>query len=125
MEDVSGRDLTWFWREWFYTTDVLDQAVDTVTQTSLGNSYQASIVLANRSRVVMPVSMRLTLANGETRDVHLPVQIWYGGNQYTYTTLLPAKLTGALLDPKHALPDQHRDNDSWNAPAAAQGRQPR
>src|SRR5204862_439769 len=31
IENVSGRDLDWFWRAWVYTTARLDQAVDSVT----------------------------------------------------------------------------------------------
>src|SRR5205823_12118399 len=31
IENVSGRDLDWFWRGWVYTTARLDQAVDSVT----------------------------------------------------------------------------------------------
>ncbi len=30
LEDASGEDLDWFWRGWFYSTDVTDQAIDTV-----------------------------------------------------------------------------------------------
>src|SRR2546429_6480971 len=30
MEDALGEDLSWFWRGWFYRTDVVDQAVDSV-----------------------------------------------------------------------------------------------
>ena len=30
MEDASGMDLDWFWRGWFYTTDVVDIAVKEV-----------------------------------------------------------------------------------------------
>jgi hypothetical protein len=30
MEDASGEDLDWFWRGWFYSTDVCDIALDTV-----------------------------------------------------------------------------------------------
>ena len=32
MEDASGVDLDWFWRGWFYTTDVCDIAVKEVNQ---------------------------------------------------------------------------------------------
>src|SRR3989442_3577946 len=32
IENVSGRELDWFWREWVYTTARLDQAVYSVTQ---------------------------------------------------------------------------------------------
>lgn len=31
MEDASAVDLDWFWRGWFYTTDVNDQSIDKVT----------------------------------------------------------------------------------------------
>jgi hypothetical protein len=30
MEDASGEDLDWFWRGWFYGTDVCDISIDTV-----------------------------------------------------------------------------------------------
>ncbi|HSU51047.1 MAG TPA: M1 family metallopeptidase [Segetibacter sp.] len=30
MEDASGEDLDWFWRGWFYTTDVTDISLDSV-----------------------------------------------------------------------------------------------
>ncbi len=30
MEDASGEDLDWFWRGWFYSTDAVDIAIDSV-----------------------------------------------------------------------------------------------
>jgi hypothetical protein len=30
MEDASAVDLDWFWKGWFYTTDVVDQSIDQV-----------------------------------------------------------------------------------------------
>lgn len=30
MEDASGEDLDWFWRGWFYSTEVCDLSLDTV-----------------------------------------------------------------------------------------------
>jgi hypothetical protein len=30
MEDASAVDLDWFWKGWFYTTDVADQSIDNV-----------------------------------------------------------------------------------------------
>jgi hypothetical protein len=30
LEDASGEDLDWFWRGWFYSTDAVDLAIDTV-----------------------------------------------------------------------------------------------
>ena len=115
MDNVSGRDLSWFWREWFYTTDRVDLAVDTVLQIPVSGGVRVQIRLSSRQAGVMPVPMRLTLANGQTRDVDLPVQIWYGGRSYLFTADLPARLTRVELDPAGLIPDLDRRNNSWSA----------
>lgn len=35
MEDASGRDLDWFWRGWFYSTDHVDISLDRVVQATI------------------------------------------------------------------------------------------
>lgn len=37
MEDASGIDLDWFWRGWFYTTDVCDIGIEKVTPLYITN----------------------------------------------------------------------------------------
>ncbi|HEX7049898.1 MAG TPA: M1 family aminopeptidase [Longimicrobiales bacterium] len=113
IEEVSGHDLDWFWRGWFYTTHTLDQAVDSVTQQRDGDGVVATIHLSNRTPLVMPLDLRLTLAGGETRDIALPVEIWYNGNTYAYPVALPAGVVRVEVDPDHAMPDQDRENNVW------------
>ncbi|HEX9109436.1 MAG TPA: M1 family metallopeptidase [Longimicrobiales bacterium] len=115
MQDVSGRDLSWFWREWIYTNDRLDQAVDTVVQIPAASGVHAQVRLLSRARAIMPVPLRLTLANGEKRDLTLPVEIWYGGNSYLFTADLPARITKVEIDPSGLLPDVNRRNNVWPA----------
>jgi len=40
MEDASAEDLDWFWRGWFFSTDVTDQAIDTVKYARLNVDAQ-------------------------------------------------------------------------------------
>src|SRR5690606_17659139 len=71
IEDVSGEDLSWFWRGWFYSTDLLDQAVDSVT-----TREGATVVhLSNREGLVMPVTLEVEYAGGATERHRLPVEI--------------------------------------------------
>lgn len=35
MEEVSGTDLDWFWRGWFYSTDHVDISLDNITEATL------------------------------------------------------------------------------------------
>lgn len=37
MEDASSVDLDWFWRGWFYTTDHVDMAIESVNWMQLGS----------------------------------------------------------------------------------------
>ena len=81
IEEVSGRDLAWFWRGFFYTTAALDQSVESVKQTPDGATL---IGLRSLGAAVMPVELELTFDDGGTQVVKLPVEIWYGGNRYVY-----------------------------------------
>src|SRR5262249_45824696 len=38
IEQVSGRDLAWFWRGFFFTTAALDQSVESAKETSDGST---------------------------------------------------------------------------------------
>ena len=41
MEEVSGIDLDWFWRGWFYSTDHVDIALDTIIKARLDSGDPA------------------------------------------------------------------------------------
>ncbi len=108
MEDVSGADLDWFWRGWFFGTGTLDQAVDGVTTDASGSH----VALSNRNELVMPVILELTYDDG-TRDVrHLPVEIWATGDHYTLD-VPDHTVVGARLDPDDLYPDVVSNNDAW------------
>lgn len=45
MEDATAVDLDWFWRGWFFTTDVVDLAIDQVTAYQLNPvTYEATAI---------------------------------------------------------------------------------
>jgi len=113
MEDVSGRDLSWFWRGWFSGSEPLDLAVEVAATSPIdgGRAHTASVRIAARTGVVMPVTLRLVMTNGQVRDVRLPESVWYGGSRYVYTVVLPAPLARAELDPLDRLPDRDRSNN--------------
>jgi hypothetical protein len=116
VEDVSGRDLSWFWRGFFYTTAALDQSVESVKQTPDGS---AQVTLANLGDAVMPVELELQFDDGTTQLVRLPVEIWYGGTHYVYE-LQPGKaIVSARVNPDGTLPDAVSTNDAWKRPEPA------
>jgi peptidase M1-like protein len=109
IEDVAGRDLDWFWREWVYTTARLDQAVDSVTQT--GDT--AFIYLANRAQMVLPVTLELRYADGSTETRDLPVEMWNLGSKFTARVETTKHVVGVVVDPRRIYPDIDRANNRW------------
>jgi hypothetical protein len=116
VEEVSGRDLAWFWRGFFYTTAALDQAIESVKQTGGG---PAQVTLANLGDAVMPVELELGFEDGTTELVRLPVEIWYAGKRYLYEVGPGRVIVRAQVNPDGTLPDAISTNDAWKRPNQA------
>ena len=115
MNEASGEDLTWFWREWVYNNWTLDQAVTTVTYVNQDPAQGALITLENRGQAAMPVTVEVRETNGKTSRVHLPVEIWQRGGTWTFRYNSTTLLTLVRLNPSKLLPDANRYNNVWQA----------
>lgn len=119
VESVTGTDLSWFWRGFFYTTALLDVGIDSVTthgSAGRDTAARATAVVSLRrySRLVFPVAIRLKLVDGSVTDVHLPVDIWARGMTVDVEIPVRARVVGARLWPdRTAVPDMRPGNDSW------------
>ncbi len=109
FEDVSGRELDWFWRSWYYETWVLDQAVASVT--SRGDSTE--IIITDRGRVPMPVPLTITFADGRTEKHTVPVEHWLEGHRSATLTVGSGAVTQIEIDADMAFPDVNRQNNVW------------
>ena len=109
IENVSGRDLDWFWREWIFTTARLDQAVDSVTQT--GDT--AFIYLSTRAEMVLPVTLELRYADGSTEMRDYPIEMWNLGTHFTARVGTAKRVVGVVVDPRGIYPDINRANNRW------------
>jgi Peptidase family M1 domain len=110
FQDVSGQDLTWFWRTWFYETWKLDQAIDTVITT--GDS--AEVVIANRGRAPMPVPLVVTREGGRADTVTVPVDVWLEGLKRTTVKVAREPAIKSIeIDPGRDFPDLDRGNQRY------------
>jgi hypothetical protein len=112
MEDGLGEDLSWFWRSWFYTTERLDQAVDSVALSDSAGVV-SRVYLRNAGQMPMPVELSLLMDDGSTQRLTLPVEIWGQGDRYTALIPGPKKVNGVTIDPDGWYPDVDRTNNRW------------
>ncbi|OLD60654.1 MAG: hypothetical protein AUF60_00255 [Gemmatimonadetes bacterium 13_1_20CM_69_28] len=109
IEDVSGRDLDWFWREWVYTTARLDQAVDSVS--TAGDT--TLVHLSNRGQMALPLTLELKFADGASESREYPIEMWNLGSRFTARVATPRRVVGVVVDPKELYPDVDRANNRW------------
>ena len=115
MEDVGGRRLDWFWREWFLENPHFDQAIDTVVTKVTGDTMDVAVMYGNRARGVLPIHARFTFSDGSAENYDYPAEVW-STNTVHYVRryrFVGKKLTGIELDPEKRLVDLNRDNNAW------------
>ncbi|MFL5488570.1 MAG: M1 family metallopeptidase [Gemmatimonadaceae bacterium] len=118
IENGTGEDLSWFWRGFFYTTDVLDIGIDSVSTRRVEGQTLATISLRRLTSIPFPVRIRLAYTDGTTQDVSLPVNIWARGSQFDAVIPVRGPVIGARLWPDPSVPDWNVANDTWGrAPA--------
>ena len=115
MNEASGEDLTWFWREWVYNNWILDQAVTTVAYVNQDPSQGALITVENKGQAAMPVIADVTETGGKTTRVRLPVEVWQRSGTWTFRYNSTKPLTLVRLNPTKLLPDANPNNNVWRA----------
>ncbi len=114
MEEVSGRRLDWFWREFFIENPHFDQAIDTVVTQQRGDSQLVNVIYSNRARGVLPIRARFVFADGTTQEFNYPAEVWSTNTRrYVRSYRFAKQLARIELDPEKRLLDIDRTNNSY------------
>ena len=113
MNDASGEDLNWFWKEWFVKKWTLDQAVKEVKYIDGDPSKGSLITITNNDKMVMPVVVEVKESNGHIGRVHLPVEIWERSGTWTFKYNSKSIIDSVIVDPDKELPDVNPGNNIW------------
>ena len=117
MNRSLGKNLDWFWYQWFFTTATLDQSIASVAV----QGGDLVLTVRDKGEMAMPVILWLDFADGTNETIMLGADEWLGGMK-TITHRVPLRgrmLKSASLDPENRFQDLDRDNNVWVAAAAA------
>jgi len=139
MEDASAMDLDWFWRGWFYTTDVTDigiknvkkfyakpgsDRVDFVEDTTEGASFKKGkganskyfyeVTFDKPGGLVMPIIIEFTYKDGTKGRKTYPAQIWrLNDKEVTKAIHSDKEIINITVDPDLETADVDMTNNSW------------
>ena len=111
VNDVSGRNLNWFWHQWFFTGSYIDLAVRSVTPSAGG----ASVVLENVGGMPVPVDLRVRYADGTTEVVHRTPAIWEADRARATVSIPGGKQVQSVALEGGIYVDADPANDRWPA----------
>lgn len=121
-EEVSGqRDLRWFFDEWFNRAWTCDYSVCGLgyDPVRLGDRtvYRTRFRVSRHRPAIMPVDVRIDMADGSAATVWFPIDQWLNGETEQDTTIdLPGPPVRAELNPDGRILDINRLNNVTGIP---------
>tara|TARA_R110002073_G_scaffold251985_3_gene414548 strand:- start:1179 stop:3284 length:2106 start_codon:yes stop_codon:yes gene_type:complete len=134
MEDASAMDLDWFWRGWFYTTDVTDIGIKSVKKMvategvngsvnfvedakgakKASNKFFYEVTYEKPGGLVMPIIVEFTYKDGTKEKKTYPAQIWrLNDKQVTKAVHSDKEIVSFQIDPDLETADVDVTNNSW------------
>jgi hypothetical protein len=71
----------------------------------------ALVTVQSLDKMVLPVTLRVTFADGTIRDVRLPAETWIRQASTRVPVISNSPIVRAELDPDHKIPDKDRNNN--------------
>lgn len=109
FNNVSGKNLNWFWNSWFFSSGNIDISVTGVTPTATGNS----ITVVNNGGFPIPfdVQVRYNDATGETR--HFSPGVWEKNTKQAKLVISTRKTIEAVIVSGGIFQDGVETNNRW------------
>jgi len=110
FNNATGKNLNWFWQNWFFDRVYPDLGITAVTQ----KDNNTKIVITNKGGLPVPVYITIVFANKHVWAVHYGADIWEDGKKEISIEQkdLP-KIRGILLGNDH-VPDKYEKDNKWS-----------
>ena len=111
MDNVSGENLSWFWKGWFIENYKLDQSIKEVSNDTVKG---AIVTLENLDQMAMPVIIGFETVSGKKGTINLPVEIWNNTSLFKVKLPTTEAVKSVTVDPDKVFPDMNYGNNKWN-----------
>lgn len=87
FNDVSGRNLNWFWNNWFFSHGYNDLAIGKVSKVKIGYA----LVVNNVGGFAIPFDVKLNYTDGSIESLHQTPIVWKENQAQTTVNILTKK----------------------------------
>ncbi|CAN5441700.1 M1 family metallopeptidase [soil metagenome] len=109
FNSASGKDLNWFFNNWFFTTGYIDLALDGVSQTDAG----ATVKIKNIGGFDAPVNVVVTYDDGKSEIFHQTPSIWAANEKLAIVSIAAKKKIKSLVLEGGIFMDANDADNKW------------
>lgn len=111
FNSASGKDLNWFWNNWFFSNNYIDFAIQSVTT----SATKCTITIQNIGGYVAPMDVVVTFADGTTETVRQTPAIWQANQKQAILNLPIKKKVQSVTLAGGIFMDADEKNNTWKA----------
>ncbi|MFH0893440.1 MAG: M1 family metallopeptidase [Bacteroidota bacterium] len=109
FNNVSGKDMTWFWKAWYFEQGTPDLSIASATY----NAGKCSVTIKNAGTLPVPVYLQFKTADGKTTIHQLSAECWTKGkNEIEITKEIAGKVTDVILG-NNQIPDSKPSDNKF------------
>jgi hypothetical protein len=110
VNDITGQNLNWYWKSWYFSNNYIDLAIGSVEKA--GNGY--TVVLNNIGGMPTPVDLEAHYADGSNEVVHETAAIWAPNQRQATVTISTNKSLQSLGLNGGIWVDADSTNNRWS-----------
>ncbi len=110
--ELSGQNLNWFWKPWFFEWGYPDLAVQGVRRDATAD--RDVIFIKKEGSLPLPVHLSISYTDGSQQTLHLGADIWKAGNPTAHVDAEAGKTVKKVSLGGRNIPDTGAKNNSWS-----------
>ena len=111
FNDVSGKNLNWFWNDWFFSNGYIDISLQNVVH----NQNDNTLYVQNTGGFPVPFEVRIRYTDGTTERLHQTAEIWSTNQKAAAITVAGNKQIQAVVLDNGIFMDANERDNYWNA----------
>ncbi|WP_461131445.1 M1 family metallopeptidase [Spirosoma aerophilum] len=111
FNNASGKDLNWFWNNWFFSTNYIDFAIQKVVTTPT----LSTVTIQNIGGYVAPMDVVVKFTDGTSQTVHQTPAIWQANQRLAVVKIPTKKKVESISLQGGIFMDADERNNTWKA----------